>query len=223
MVDRKVDWEYLALAFFVTVIVVSAVFFLGGRLNDYKVERLREDISELETDQRAQSLGFEIMETSRSDQCQAIEEWRKSTLSDLRNLREKVEAYEDSTKLRNRDHGDLKKRYTNLVIQNMLEMRRMEERCGQNVTEVIYLYSNNCPGCEDQGTILSHYRGEYPDRLAVHPLDADLGMKHVDFIENLHDIERYPAMIVEGEAYQGFKDKEEFGQILKERGEGITG
>jgi len=104
----------------------------------------------------------------------------------------------------------------------MLEMRRMEERCNQNVTEVIYIYSEGCPDCEDQGTVLSYYREQYPDKLAVHPLDADLGMKHVSFIESLHGIERYPAMIVEGEPYQGFKNKEQFGEILRSHGDGIS-
>jgi len=173
----------------VTVIILSGVFFLGQNLNDYKVESLRNDIDRLEVNQRSQSLGFELMETSQSDQCQAIRQWRRSTLEELRNLRDEVEAYEDSTRLGNQQHESLKKRYINLVIQNMLEMRRMEERCNQNITEVIYIYSEGCPDCEDQGTVLSYYREQYPDKLAVRPLDADLGMKHVSFIESLHGIE----------------------------------
>ena len=70
MVDRKVDWEYLALAFFATLIIMSSIFYLGNALNEKKVDNLRTDIKEIETQQRSYSLGLQLADSVEQQKCE---------------------------------------------------------------------------------------------------------------------------------------------------------
>jgi len=56
--------------------------------------------------------------------------WADSSVPEIQNLRQEVAAYESSSKVENQGYELVKKRYMNLVIQNLIEVRQMEERCG---------------------------------------------------------------------------------------------
>lgn len=215
MVDRKVDWEYLVLAFFVTVILMTGIFYLGTGLDKYKVDSLRKDVKQIEVEQRSHSLGLQLAESVEGQKCEAMKRWVESSVPEIRDLRKKVAAYESSSKLENGDYELVKKRYMNLVIQNLIEIRQMEQQCEEESVNIVYLYTkNNCGRCEDQGAVLTYYRRNYPEDVIVHPLDTDLDMKSISFMEDFYNVSDYPALIVEGEVYEGFQNKQELGQII---------
>lgn len=217
MVERKVDWEYLVLAFFVTVLLMMSILYLGSGLSDHKVNSLRDDVKQIEVEQRSHSLGLQLAESVEGQKCEAMTRWVESSVPEIKNLRQEVAAYESSSKVENKDYKLVKKRYMNLVIQNLIEVRQMEERCGEDRINIVYIYTkNDCGRCDDQGTVLTYYRRNYEDSVLVHPLDTDLEMKSIQFMENFYNIEQYPALIIEGEVYEGFQDREKLGEILEQ-------
>lgn len=217
MVDRKVDWEYLVLAFCVTVILMTGIFYLGSELSDHKVNSLRDDVKQIEVEQRSHSLGLQLAESVEGQRCEAMRRWVKSSVPEIQDLRQEVANYESSSKVENTDYTLVKKRYMNLVIQNLIEVRQMEERCGEDRVNVIYMYTKDgCGRCDDQGTVLTYYRRNYDDKVLVHPLDTDLDMKSIEFMEDFYDINQYPALIIEGEVYEGFQSREKLGEVLEQ-------
>lgn len=217
MVERKVDWEYLVLAFFVTVLIMTSILFLGSGLSDHKVNSLREDVKQIEVEQRSHSLGLQLAESVEGQKCEAMRSWMESSVPEIQNLRQEVAAYESSSKVENNEYELVKKRYMNLVIQNLIEVRQMEERCAENRVKIVYIYTkNDCGRCDDQGTVLTYYRRNYDEEVLVHPLDTDLEMKSIQFMEDFYGIEQYPSLIVEGEVYQGFQNREKLGNIIEE-------
>lgn len=217
MVDRKVDWEYLVIAFFVTVLIMTGIFFVGNGLSDHKVNSLRDDVKQIEVEQRSHSLGLQLAESVEGQKCEAMKRWIESSVPDIQDLRQKAAAYESSSKIENTDYKLVKKRYMNLVIQNLIEVRQMEEQCDEETVNIVYLYTkNDCGRCNDQGTILTYYRRNYEDDIIVHPLDTDLEMKSVDFMKDFYNITEYPSLIVEGEVYKGFQDREKLGEIIQQ-------
>lgn len=218
MVNRKLDWEYLVMAFFVTVILMSGILYLGTGLSDHKVNSLRDDVKQIEVEQRSHSLGLQLAESVEGQKCEAMQRWVESSMPEIQDLRQEVAAYESSSKVENRDYELVKKRYMNLVIQNLIEVRQMEQRCGDNRVNIVYMYTkDDCDRCDDQGTILTYYRRNYQDDVLVHPLDTDLEMKSIEFMENFYNITEYPSLIIEGEVYQGFQNKEELGAIVDQK------
>lgn len=217
MVERKVDWEYLVLAFFITVLLMTSILYLGGGLSDHKVNSLRDDVKQIEVEQRSHSLGLQLAESVEGQRCEAMRRWVESSVPEIQNLRKEVANYESSSKVENTDYELVKKRYMNLVIQNLIEVRQMEERCGEDRVNVVYMYTkNDCGRCDDQGTVLTYYRRNYEDNVLVHPLDTDLEMKSIQFMEDFYNVEQYPALIIEGEVYEGFQDREKLGEILEQ-------
>lgn len=217
MVNRKVDWEYLVLAFFATLLIMSSILYLGTGLSDHKVNSLREDVKQIEVEQRSHSLGLQFAESVEGQKCEAMQRWVESSVPEIQNLRQEVAAYESSSKVENAEYELVKKRYMNLVIQNLIEVRQMEERCGDDRVNIVYIYTkNDCDRCEDQGTVLTYYRRNYEDNVLVHPLDSDLSMKSIEFMEDFYNINDYPALIVEGEVYEGFQNREKVGEIIEQ-------
>ncbi len=220
MVERKVDWEYLVLAFLATAVIVSGIFFLGQQLNDHKVDSLRNDIRKMEINYQSQRLGIELAGNIEKNSCEAMSEWVDRSSSDIDEIRRQVAAYESSSKIDNPEYKVLKKRYMNLLLQNLIEIRSIEEECDRNVTNIIYFYSKgDCDSCEDQGTILTHFVQNSDEQVIVYPLDTDLDMDTVNLLEEVYDIEGYPALVVDGEVYEGFQSKENISNMLRNRTE----
>lgn len=216
MVDREIDWEYLVLAFFATAIIMSGIFYAGMQLDQHKVDSLRNDVRQVEVEQRSHMLGLKLAESVEGQKCEAMKSWMNSTVPEIRDLRKKVAAYESSSKIQNSDYRLIKKRYMNLVVQNLIEVRHMEETCGDEVVNIIYLYTkDDCGRCQDQGTVLTYYRRNYQEDVIVHPLDTDLDMKSINFLQKFYGVERYPSLIIEGEVYEGYQSREQLGEIIR--------
>lgn len=216
MVDRKVDWEYLVMAFLVTIIIMGGILYLGDGLSEHKVNSLRDDVKQIEVEQQSHLLGLQLAESVEGQKCEAMTRWVESSVPEIQNLRKEVATYESSSKVDNTDYELVKKRYMNLVMQNLIEVRQMEERCGDERVNVVYIYTkNDCGRCDDQGTVLTYYRRNYDDKVLVHPLDTDLDMKSIEFMEDFYNVTEYPTLIVEGEVYEGFQDRDKLGNILE--------
>jgi thiol-disulfide isomerase/thioredoxin len=208
MVERKVDWKYPAIAVAVTGLIFTGILYTGFALNDYKVDSLRAQIEDVETEHRSRLIGLELSESLQKDDCRAVEGWMNTTVDDLRNLRLEVASYESSNKINNREYNTVKKRYMNLLLQNMIQVRNYDNACeDQQIVDIVYFYSDGCDACTDQATVLTQIRQDYGQQVVVYPLDTELDMQPINFLLNYYDIERYPSLVVDGEVYEGFQSR----------------
>ncbi|MFB6114781.1 MAG: thioredoxin family protein [Candidatus Nanohalobium sp.] len=213
MVKRDFDWEYVVIGILATVLVMGAVFLAGKKLSDHKVGALEKEIKEMEVDQRSQLLAYQL--SSGSDpSCRAMKKWVNETVKKSQELRRDVAQYENSRKIRNSEYTLLKKRYMNLLIQNILQVNRLEENCEKNYTEIIYFYSKDCQVCRDQGKILSHISRNHRDTI-IYPLDTNLNMDTINYLETKYGVKKYPALVIDETLYSGFRGKEELNRIIK--------
>lgn len=208
MVEREIDWKYPLIAISLTIVIFSGIFYAGYLLNEHKVDTLRSQIEEAETDQRSRVIGLELSESLQSQDCRAVEGWMNTTVDELRDLRLEVAAYENSNKINNREYTTVKKRYMNLLLQNLVQLRNYDESCSGEKVDIIYFYDDDCDACTDQATILTQIRQEYRKEVVVYPLDTELDMQPINFLLNYYDIERYPSLVVDGEVFSGFQSKE---------------
>lgn len=217
MVERNTDWGLLIAAVVLTATVMAGIFYIGNMLGDEKISRIEQDVKEFSIERNSQDLTRQLAENLPEENCKALNVAIEQTVQDITSLQEQVAEYEQASKLQDPAFVPLKKRYTNLLIQYWLTVNQVEEKCGSETTTVLYLYADEpqCPRCEDQGTVLTHYRQEYEEKLLVFPLDSTLGMRPVNLLLSSFNITQYPGLIIEGDVYQGFKDKDGLGNILK--------
>lgn len=207
MVERKVDWKYPVIAVAITGMIFSGILYTGFVLNDYKVDSLRSQIEHVEVEQQSRLVGLELSESLQKDDCRAVHGWMNTTVDDLRQLRLEVAAYESSNKINNEEYTTVKKRYMNLLLQNLVQVRNYDQNCEQEVVDIIYFYSDNCDACTDQATILTQVRQDYGRDVVVYPLDTELGMQPINFLQNYYQVDRYPTLVVDDEVYEGFQPK----------------
>lgn len=215
MVERKVDWKYPVIAVAVTGMIFSGILYAGFALNDYKVDSLRAQIEDVETEQRSRIIGLELSESLQEQDCRAVDGWMNTTVDDLRNLRLEVAAYESSNKINNREYTTVKKRYMNLLLQNLIQVRNYDDACDSEIVDVVYFYDDGCDACTDQATILTQIRQEYGNKVVVYPLDTELDMQPINFLQNYYGIERYPSVVVDGEVKQGFQPKDNLTGLIE--------
>ena len=110
----------------------------------------------------------------------------------------------------------LKHNYSLLQIKDYLLSKNLSEKCGQRPTFIIYIYSNkgDCPDCEKEGYVLTYLRQTYP-LLRVYSFDYNLDLSAVKTLLSIFKIDRpLPAIILDGNVYNGFKEKEELCALL---------
>lgn len=217
--ERRVSWEFLFVAFVLTLTLMAGMFFMGQALSNEKVDRIGQALETFGVEQTSQDLSQRIAKNLPHNNCRALNVATRQTIDDIRQLRDDMQLYEQARKLGNEDYTILKKQYTNLLLEYWLTAQEIETMCGSDIVKVLYIYSDRseCPRCSDQGTILTKYRRMYDDRLLVFPLDATLDMKPVNLILDSYDIETYPAIIVDDTYHEGFINDEELGNILEQQ------
>ncbi len=219
MVERPLSWEYMLAAGIITATLMAGIFFMGQQLSDRKVSALETQVEEFTQEQQEHDLTRRLALNLPENNCRALNIAVRQTITDVKDLQDEVARYENSQKIENRDFTLLKKRYMNALLEYWLTAQKIRDRCGSDIVNVLYLYHDEdvCPRCEDQGVVLTDYRQQYSDSLLVFPLDASLNMSAINLLGDAYSIDQYPALIVDGDAYQGFKTRQELDDILGPR------
>lgn len=215
--ERRVSWEFLFVAFVLTAALMLGMFYMGVALNDQKLSNLDQTLEQFAVERDAQDLSRRIANNLPQNNCKALNVATRRTIEDIRQLRDSMSTYEDTRKLENPEYERLKKQYTHLLLEYWLTAQDVEDQCGSDIVKVLYLYHNReqCPRCADQGTILTKYRRQYDTQLLVFPLDVALDMKPINLIIDSYNVDTYPALIIDGAHYEGFKSNDELGTILQ--------
>lgn len=214
MVNREVSWHYPVAAAFVTVFIFGMIFVTGLLLSDYKVNALQESVENTELEQNSRLVGQDLSTNMDDNNCRAMGEWMNTTVKDLRDLRKEVASYEEANKIDNARYESVKKQYMNLQLQNLAHVREYDSNCDRQMVDIVYFYSDNCDACTDQGTILTHIRQEYGRQVVVFPLDTELGMSPIKFLEQYYGVDQYPSLVIDGKLYEGYRSTEELESII---------
>ncbi len=219
MVDKKLNTGTVIIAVALTVVVMSGIFFLGTQLSQEKGTGIQRQIDSFETERRSQELSRRLASDVLTEKsCDALNIAVEQTVDDVQDLGDDVQRYEENAKIGLDQVNELKMEYTNSLIDYWLLVEEVDDLCGTDTVRLLYFYSDDysCPDCGDQGAVLSHYREVYDGDLLVFPLDATLDMRHTNILLETYEIEEFPSMKINGEIYQGFRDKEEMGEILED-------
>jgi len=215
MVEREIEWKYPLFAVLLTAVIFSGIFYTALSLNDYKVNNLKSQIEEVEVEQRSRLVGLQLSENLEKNDCRAVKGWVNTTVDDIRDLRLEVAAYEDSNKIDSRRYTTVKKRYMNLLLQNLVQIRNYDDACNREVVDIVYFYNDNCDSCTDQATVLTEIRQQYGKDVVVYPLDTELDMQPINFLLNYYDVEEYPTLVINGEVKQGFQSIDSLEQDIE--------
>lgn len=114
---------------------------------------------------------------------------------------------------------ELKKPYTLLMIQHYILIKKRVEKCGENYSIVLFLYSNkpeNVEKSKEQGFVLNYLAKKYSyENIKVYSLDADLKLGIINTLKEAYNVTTTPTTIVNDKVYVGFHSVEEFEKDFK--------
>jgi len=199
------------LSFIITASIFGAAFLLSEYVGGKKIENIKSIEQRIALDILSSETQFDLL---REVQCADV---NNSILSgEIGTLGDKLTRLETERGTADDETLYLKQYYSLLQIKDYLLSKRLSETCGKKTVFLIYLYSNKekCPGCENQGYVLTEVRKNYPD-LRVYSFDTELDLSAIETLLSVYKVENtLPALIIQGKPYYGFKSLEELDKLL---------
>ena len=211
MPQKTVHFNRYGVVFILTTGLFVSAFFLSNFFTDRKLENIKQAENKISIDILSSETQFSLLSEL---SCRDV---GVSSLSqELNSLAAKIE-FGDKNLGTNEDLIELKKYYSLLEIKDYLLMNRISERCGTNITSILYVYTTkeNCSECEKQGIVLTALREKYPD-LRVYSFDYNLDLSALKSLLSIYHIEdtKLPAVIVGDHVSTGFHSLEDIEKML---------
>ena len=212
MIDPK---KYIV-AFSITAIIFGTAIFISNTLSQKKLEDVRAIENRVALDILSSETQFALLEET---SCKDIGPGFLS--KELGSLGGKLVYAENQTGFNVTDLDYLKRSYFLLEIKDYLLMKRLTEKCGIKPTFILYFYSTEdvCEDCQKMGYVLTALRDKYPD-LRVYSFDYHFDVGAINTLISIYKVKaELPALIINGQAYHGFRsieDLEKTAPALKE-------
>ncbi|RME52401.1 hypothetical protein D6783_04735 [Candidatus Woesearchaeota archaeon] len=203
--------------YLVSLLLTIAIFVIGIFIGNTFAEQKLSHVEELERDLRLDVLGIEIQYAIfAEDPCQAIETGELT--DELYDVSQKLTFMENQLGKDNKEVVSLKNYYSLLQARHWLLMQRSQRQCNNNLTLIIYFYSNkgDCPSCEQQGVILTYIRRKYPF-VRTYPYDINMENPVTRAIKQIYHVTTAPTVIIDGEVYPHFLTTTEIESILAQK------
>jgi len=209
---------YFIMAFFLSLILFVSGISIGFLLDNLKAQDINSNLQEIEESLKEAETELLLMDYFEGNFSCDYLMFKSADLGErAQTIGENVVLFEASNQVNLETYISLKKEYMRILLNNWLTLENIKESCNANYSTILYFYNNNeCPDCENQGYVLSYYKNLMKENLMIFSLDAGLNMSSIDLLKYNYNITTYPALVVDGEVYEGFLDSTSLGQILFE-------
>lgn len=217
MVERKIQWRYVGIAFVMTAFMIVGIMLAGKALTNYKIDDLENQMSDLEATQRSTVLTNRLADDLGREDCSAQRIMADQNLGDLYQARQALVKHKQTSKIESPQFEKLKKKYMLISIENYLINENIDQTCNNTRVKILYFHSDDCDKCTAQGKVLTKYRKKYDERLLVYPLDTDYDLEPVNFLKEYYEIDEYPALVIGDEVKERWVSQDELESEIKER------
>jgi glutaredoxin len=127
-------------------------------------------------------------------------------------LPEKLEVFESENPT-DESYENLKREYMKVSLKAWLLSLSVKEKCGEDITPILYFYSRDCEPCIEQGSVLDQAREERG--ILVYTIDLNLDSEAVTMVKDAYGIESAPTIIIGDKAYQGLVNLREIMRLIE--------
>ena len=217
MVKKKISTGFYLITLMITAIIFISGIYFGSFLNKMKVSELQNMVSDLEEKRTEQELNLLLANYLPNRSCDIMNYEAEEMIPQINELARKVTFYEETKKFEEKDYEETKRNYMINLIKYWLYLENLKTNCDLNITTLIYFYSNrNCELCKDQGIILDYMKNKHKNDLMIFALDTDVNLNSIKMIMRSYNITKFPSIVIDGQLYQGFVDKETMENIFNQ-------
>jgi hypothetical protein len=212
--EFKRDIIKYVVVFLITVSIFFSVFYISDKISSSRLEKLSDlqekmSLSILSTETR-----FALLKESSCSDIFLGSELEIGVTKELNNLVSRIKFLESELGSDNSDVLYLKERYSLLQIKDYLLVKELSNKCGYNITTVLYFNGEDCAECKNQSIVLDAIREEN-DNVRVYWFDGEINVATVDILETLFNINSYPALVIGDETYETFLPYNELKEVIK--------
>lgn len=212
--ERKISVSLYASAFILTVIVFSAGVLVGQMIDQANQATISQEVGEISARVASTQL-LMLLEDGGPSFCPVYRSALDSINMDVERIGHKLTYLEEE---KGAYDIPLKKSYFVLEAQSYLLSKKINERCGENSTLLLYFYSNsNCTQCLAQGNDILNARDELRAQgkeVKIYSFDGDLGSPVADALKAQYGVHTYPSIVVDGRLYSGQAGKSQITGII---------
>ena len=211
--DNSFDWKKYLIVFFITAALFVTAVYLSNYFSNQKLDQLKSIQENISIDILSSETQYSLLSEL---SCKNISD---SVLSDeLSELGSKLEWSQKN--LGSTDEVSyLRKDYALLQIKDYLLNKQIAARCGVKSAFVLYFYTTaaNCSLCDEESSVLSTLRSEYPD-LRVYSFDYSTDLSAVASMLQIYKIKdtALPALVINDNVMTGFHGLDELDKIIKQ-------
>ncbi len=214
---RQISKGKYIMAGILTFLIFSLGLTMGIILEEMRYNEAQEINEEQDVNYISLQLQY-LMLTSFEDQsnCPVLLTTLQDTIDDLSGSLSKIIDYEKENSISSDDYQLISRRYTLDNLRYWLMAEKAKESCDLDMVSILYFYSDDCPSCPNQGTVLSYFKKLMGDQLLVFPINLDLREDEamIEIMMSLYNVTKYPTIIIEGEKYEGVTKKNDLQEII---------
>lgn len=207
---RKMSVPIYIAAFVISVLIFAVGVYVGNTMDNVVKDSIYSDLENVHRQAQASELLI-LLEDSPAF-CPVYAEEAGRMGRETEELGTKIAYAED---VRGMSDPELKRQYFMLEAQAYLISKKVKEQCNDGADLILYFYSNrDCSSCAEQGHVLDTVRASR-NNTKVYSFDVDLGSSIVAALKSQYGVTSYPAVVVNGQAYNRFVNAEELAGILQ--------
>jgi len=208
--------------YFIAALLTLFIFILGimlGLVIEGKRVQYIESVNRIEKlDYSSLQLQYAyIDQLSQEKNCDAVSKTFESSVKSLIETSGRLENYEQNANLNKEDLHTLKREYILAQLNYWLLAQRTKKICNNDMVAILYFYSTDkeCPDCGEQAFILTYLKNEFKDKLLIFALDSTYTDEPmIEMLKDQYEISRYPTLIIENHAFEGFVSKDRIIEII---------
>jgi hypothetical protein len=203
--------------------ITLLIFALGvmlGLVFDYeRIESLQNQNSGQELGWQSLQLQYLYLSTIENSTaaCPVLQKSLENSIKELGKSLEKLQDYEKNTQVNQAEYSVISRKYLLDNFRYWVFSSSVGERCQQGVINVLYFYSlKDCSVCPNQGVILTNFKTKLQDQILIFPINTDVPEDFTGILMLQYNITRLPALVINGQSYQGVVPRDELARIICE-------
>ncbi|PIN73313.1 hypothetical protein COV20_03725 [Candidatus Woesearchaeota archaeon CG10_big_fil_rev_8_21_14_0_10_45_16] len=215
---RKISKDKYVVAAIITFLIFSLGLTLGIVLKDYQYGLIEEVNMEQDVKFYSTQLQYAYLNAfSDLDNCAVLRTTLQEAVVELADSLQQVIEQEEG------QPGDIRsqvvlRRYALDNLRYWLLAKQSNQRCDLNTVLVLYFHTpeKNCPSCENQGAILTHFKNVFEERFLVFPINLDLRSEEpmIEIVKSQFNVTKVPTLVIGDQKYEGVISKEQLQNII---------
>ena len=177
------------------VVVFSAGFLTGYFLERTSIVYTRSELDQLKTEIENMQLQ-EIFISGEEVDCRLMYSAMGSLSYNLYDMVNRLRNMTPETP----EFYEIKREADFLSLKAWLVSRNIRIKCTENILPVLFMYSGECPECEEQDSNLQELKSRY-DTVLVYAIDYNQEQPAIKLVKDAYHINSTPSMIIDYRVY----------------------